>query len=64
MKYDRCKDCKSVMEFHAITIVRGEWRRWVQCPKCSLLTNATEYGMMASSTRTPPTKGMIPEVGR
>jgi len=54
MIYDRCPSCKAALYFHAITSVKGEWRRWMECPKCGLLTCANEYGMLAASTRQPP----------
>lgn len=54
LMYDRCPKCSTAMAFHAITAVRGEWRRWVECYRCGTLTAMMEYGTITTVTNKPP----------
>lgn len=57
MKYDRCIECQTQMEFYVIT--SPPWRRWVKCPRCGHLTHADESGMLVQHTKVPPPKHAI-----
>ena len=65
MTQERCPTCRGPMQFHAITVHRGEWRRWIECPKCAEATNTPSYismtvdGDLDVISSTMPPKNML-----
>ena len=58
MKYDRCPECRRTMDFHAITVARGEWRRWLEC-HCGTYVSADAVGGNVYVGKSMPPKNIL-----
>ena len=58
MIYDRCPKCGKPMKFHAITVARGEWRRWVECT-CGTHMSSDDAGLSVYIGDAPPPKNIL-----
>ena len=47
------------MTFHAITSVRGVWRRWMECQRDELFVHADQFGANAVVVKSAPPKNAL-----
>lgn len=59
LRYDRCPDCRGPMSFHAITSVKGVWRRWLECSKCQVYVHTDQFGTNAFKVKSAPPKNAL-----
>lgn len=54
--FDRCPNCVHPMEFHAITVMKGHWRKWMFCSHCTKFTHVDQFGANPVTTNNMPQK--------